>query len=325
VFSYILRRLAMSIPTLVVASFFVFVLVAASGDPLAELRANPGISDATINAREQELNLDEPLLSQYRVWATNAVQGDLGESVQFNEPVSEVLARRLGVTFRLVFLATIIGVVVAVFIGVVAAVKQYSLFDHGSTFLAFVFFSMPVFWLAAVLKDAGIRMNDRFGQTIFYTVGERTPNLDAGFIGQLTDRAGHLLLPSLTLILISVAGWSRYQRASMRDVLHTDYVRTARAKGLSESQVLGRHALRNALVPVVTVVALDFGAILGGAIVTERVFAWKGMGTLLIESLQNQDTPMVQGWLLASAVIVIMFNFAADIFYGYLDPRIRRA
>jgi peptide/nickel transport system permease protein len=182
---------------------------------------------------------------------------------------------------------------------------------------------MPVFWLAAVLKDVGVRINRATGTRIFYTIGERTPNLDAGFIGQWTDRFSHMLLPSLTLILISVAGWSRYQRASMLDVLRADYVRTARAKGLSESKVVRNHALRNAMIPLVTVVALDFAAVMSGTIVTETVFAWKGMGTLLIEALNAQDTNVILGWLLITAVIVILFNLAADIYYGYLDPRIR--
>jgi peptide/nickel transport system permease protein len=234
------------------------------------------------------------------------------------------LRRRLAVTLRLVLVATVIGVLIAIAIGVFSAVRQYSVFDYGSTALAFIFYSMPVFWLAAVLKDIGIRINRSVGHTIFYTFGERTPNLANGLVGTWSDRIGHLILPSLTLILISVAGWSRYQRATMLDVLHTDYVRTARAKGLSESQVLRRHALRNALIPVVTVVALDFSAVLGGAVVTETVFAWHGMGSLLIESLFERDTNVVLGWLLVAAALVILFNLLADIYYGYLDPRIRR-
>ncbi len=324
-FGFILRRLAISIPVLIVASFIVFMLVATSGDPLSALRAQPNVSAATIRAREKQLNLDKPLFERYGLWAKDAARGDLGDSVKFNEPVRSVLVRRLGVTFRLVLVATIVGVLIAVAVGVFSAVRQYSLFDYGSTFFAFVFFSMPVFWLAAVLKDLGIRINQAFGTRIFYTVGEQTPNLGAGLIGTWSDRFSHLLLPSLTLILISVAGWSRYQRATMLDVLHTDYVRTARAKGLSEGNVLRRHALRNALIPVVTVVALDFATVLGGAIVTETVFSWKGMGNLLIDSLQNQDTAMVLGWLLVTAALVILFNLAADIYYGYLDPRIRDA
>jgi peptide/nickel transport system permease protein len=325
VFGFILRRLAISIPILLVASFLVFLLVAVAGDPLAQLRAQPGVSESTIRVRERQLGLDKPLLERYGEWIKGAAHGDLGDSVEFNEPVSDVLQRRLGVTFRLVFVATVLGVLIAVAIGVVSAVKQYSLFDHGSTLLAFMFFSMPVFWLAAVLKDVGIRINQAVGHRIFFTIGEQTPNLSSGFVALWTDRVGHMILPSLTLILISVAGWSRYQRATMLEVLDADYVRTARAKGLSSAQVIRKHALRNALIPVVTVVALDFGAIMGGAVVTETVFGWKGMGVLLVESLDNKDTNVVLGWLLVTAVFVVVFNLLADIFYGYLDPRIRRA
>jgi peptide/nickel transport system permease protein len=324
VFAYIVRRLAISIPILIAASFIVFLLVSTAGDPLSELRSRPGISEATIKARERELNLDKPLLQRYGNWARSAIRGDLGESTEFNEAVRSVLVRRLAVTFRLVVFATFIGVLIAVAVGVFSAVRQYSPFDYGATFFAFVFFSMPVFWLAAVIKDLGIRFNTAVGQRLFFTVGEQTPNVTGGFLSIWSDRIGHLVLPSVTLVLISVAGWSRYQRATMLDVLHTDYVRTARAKGLSEFQTLRRHALRNALVPVVTIVALDFSTILGGAIVTETVFSWKGMGILLIESLENQDVNMVLGWLLITAALVITFNLLADIFYGVLDPRIRR-
>lgn len=321
---FILRRILISIPVLVVASFVVFVLVASAGDPLAELRSLPGISEETIRVRERELGLDEPLLERYADWVSGVVRGDLGESTSLNEPVDELLWRRLGVTFRLVFAATVVAVVIAVAVGVWSARRTYSVFDHSATMLSFLFFSMPVFWLAAVLKDLGIRFNDLVGRRIFFTVGEETPGLDTGFLGTWADRIGHLLLPSLTLILISVAAWSRYQRATMIEALQADYVRTAHAKGLTEGQVLRRHALRNALLPVVTVVALDFSTILGGAVLTETVFGWKGMGVLLVESLQEQDTDVVLGWLLVTAVLVIIGNLVADILYGVLDPRIRR-
>jgi peptide/nickel transport system permease protein len=323
VFGYIIRRLATSIPVLLVASVVVFLLVATSGDPLSSLKASPNASPETIRAREVELNLDKPLYQRYAIWAKDAVRGDLGESTKFNEPVTGLIWRRLGVTVRLVLFATVLGVLIAIAIGVFSAIRQYSWFDHSATAFALIFFSMPVFWLAAVLKDVGVRINKATGTRIFYTIGERTPNLDAGFVGQWTDRFSHMLLPSLTLILISVAGWSRYQRASMLDVMRADYVRTARAKGLSESKVVRRHALRNAMIPLVTVVALDFAAVMSGTIVTETVFAWKGMGTLLIEALNAQDTNVILGWLLVTAIIVILFNLAADIYYGYLDPRIR--
>jgi peptide/nickel transport system permease protein len=206
----------------------------------------------------------------------------------------------------------------------VAAVKQYSKFDYLSTFFAFVFFSMPVFWLAAVLRDVGIRINESVPGTVLFVAGEQTPNLEGGFLTMWGDRLGHLVLPGLTLVLIQMAAWSRFQRASMLEVLNADYMRTARAKGLTGTRVLVRHGLRNALIPVVTVVAIDFGLVLGGAVITETVFGWSGMGRLLVDALGVGDVNVVLAWLLVTAVIVVMFNLVADLLYGYLDPRTRR-
>lgn len=321
---FVVRRLAVSLPLLAVASFAVFALVASTGDPLGSLRSNPRISQETIELRERELHLDEPIPVRYGIWISDVLGGDLGTSSQTGEEVSTLLLRRLGVTLRLVLFATFVAVVVGVAVGVVSAVRQYSLADHASTFLAFLFFSMPTFWLAAVLKDLGIRANEALGRRLFFTVGEATPDLAGGVLQVWGDRLGHLVLPALTLVLIQFASWSRYQRASMLDVLNADYVRTARGKGLGESRVLVRHALRNALIPVVTVVAIDFGTVLGGAVITEVVFGWKGMGLLLVEAVRAQDVNVVQAWLLVTATVVIVFNLLADIVYGYLDPRIRR-
>ncbi len=309
----------------IASSFIVFVLVAtAGGDPLADLRLRPGISEGTIELRRKQLHLDEPVLQRYGNWATSAITGDLGKA-NGGEEVRPLLFRRLGVTLRLVVFATIIAVILAVFIGSVGAVKQYSKFDYTATFFAFVFFSMPVFWLAAILRDVGIRINASIGRRLFFVVGEQTPGLGGGFLNVQADRLGHVILPSLTLILISMASWSRFQRGSMLEVLHADYIRTARAKGLSGRRVLFRHALRNALIPVVTIVAIDFATILGGAVITETVFGWTGMGRLLVDGLKDSDVNVVQAWLLVAAVLVISFNLVADLLYGYLDPRTRTA
>jgi peptide/nickel transport system permease protein len=321
---FILRRLAISIPLIALASFLVFVLVAVSGDPLGELRANPSITEAQIEARRHELGLDRPLLARYTDWATGAVTGDFGRSSQDNEPVVDKLARAITVTLRLLGAALSLAVLLGVAIGVAAALRQYSRFDYASTFFAFVFFSMPVFWLAAVLKDVGIRLNEALGFRLFFTIGEKDPTVAGGFLDVFGDRLGHMILPVLALILIQVAGWSRYQRASMLDVLSADYVRTARAKGLSPGKVILRHTLRNALIPIVTLVAIDFGLLMSGAVITETVFAWNGMGRLLLDGLLDRDTNVVQAWLLVSAAMVVLFNLLADVAYGYLDPRIRR-
>jgi peptide/nickel transport system permease protein len=322
---FILRRLAISVPLVVVSSFVVFLLVAAAGDPLAELRSNPNTPRSTIEARRKQLNLDKPVLVRYGMWAGKAVRGDFGRSFVTGEKVGPKLWRAILVTLRLLAGSLLLAVLFGVLIGVAAALRQYSKFDYLATLFAFVFFSMPVFWLAAVLKDVGIRINQFVGHSLFFTVGEQTPGLSGGFFTVWGDRIGHLILPALTLILIQIASWSRYQRASMLEVLGADYVRTAKAKGLSPGRVIVRHALRNALIPIVTLVAIDFGLLLSGAVITETVFAWSGMGRLLIGALQRQDTNVVQAWLLVSAMMVVVFNLVADILYGYLDPRIRRA
>jgi peptide/nickel transport system permease protein len=296
---FVLRRLLISIPVVILASFLVFALVAASGDPLAELRSKPGTSRATIEIRSKQLNLDKPIPQRYLIWAGNAVQGDFGVALIDKEPVSTKLRRGFGVTFRLVILATFLAMAVAVVLG--------------------------VFWLAGISKDLGIRFNLAVGTTVFYTVGERTPNLTGGFFETFGNRVGHLALPTLTLSLISMAAWSRFQRAAMLDVLSADYVRTARAKGLSEFKVISKHALRNALIPLTTVVALDFAAIIGGAVITERVFAWKGMGSILLDAVFDLDVNVVTAWLLVTGITVVVFNLLADILYGALDPRIRNA
>lgn len=322
--AFTLRRLAISVPVVIASSFIVFVLVAtAGGDPLADLRLRPGVSEATIELRRKQLNLDEPVLERYAIWAKDAVRGDLGRSFS-NEEVRPLLFRRLGVTLRLVLFATVISVLVAVLIGSLSAVKQYSKFDYAATFFAFVFFSMPVFWLAALVRDVGIRVNEALGRRVFFVVGEQTPNMSGGLVETWLDRFGHMLLPTLTLVLIQMAAWSRFQRGSMLEVLNADYVRTARAKGLAGPRVLFRHGLRNALIPVVTVVAIDFATILGGAVITETVFGWAGMGQLLVQALRVQDVNVVQAWLLVAAALVVVFNLAADLLYGYLDPRTRR-
>jgi peptide/nickel transport system permease protein len=322
--SFIVRRLLIAIPLVLLSSVLVFLLVANSGDPLADLKGrNPPVPEATIEARERQLGLDKPLPTRYVTWLGNFVQGDMGKSIRGVE-VRPLLWQRLRVTLRMVVLASIIAIILAIGAGVLSAVKQYTPTDYTFTFLGFLFLSMPVFWLAALLKEYGaIRLNALFGEQVVYTVGAETPNLTGGLGTKLADWAGHLILPTIALALISFAAWSRYQRATMLDVLGSDYIRLARAKGLSRSRVMVRHALRNALIPLVTVVAIDTGAILSGAIVTERVFAWQGMGSLLVQGVETSDVNILLAWLMVTSVLVILFNLIADVLYAVLDPRIR--
>jgi peptide/nickel transport system permease protein len=323
-FSFIARRLLITIPLVLLSSVLVFLLVANAGDPLADLRQrNPPVSPQVIAEREHELLLDKPLPQRYATWLTNFVQGDMGKSVRGVE-VRPLLWQRLKVTLRMVVLASVLAIVLAIGAGVLSAVKQYTPTDYSFTFLGFLFLSMPVFWLAALLKEYGaIRLNQLFGKQVVYTVGAETPNFSGTFMERIANYAGHLILPTIALALISFAAWSRYQRATMLDVLGSDYIRLARAKGLSRSRVMVRHALRNALIPLVTVVAIDIGAIFGGAVITERVFSWQGMGALLVDGVTASDVNVLLAWLMVTSVIVVLFNLIADVLYAVLDPRIR--
>jgi peptide/nickel transport system permease protein len=322
--SFIIRRLLISIPVLVLSSVLVFLLVANSGDPLGDLKGrNPPVPKQVLDLRRHELNLDKPLPTRYWTWITGFVRGDMGTAVNGRE-VSTLLGERLVVTMRMIILATLVALILAIFTGVISAVRQYHISDYTFTFAGFLFLSMPVFWLAALLKEyVAIKFNQAFGHRVFYTVGAETPNLTGSLVHRLGDYSGHLLLPTLTLALIGYASWSRYQRSTMLDVLSSDYIRLARAKGLSRSRVMIRHALRNALIPIATVVAIDTGTLFGGAVLTERVFSWQGMGSLLVQGINQVDVNVVLAWLMVSAIIIILFNLAADILYAFLDPRIR--
>jgi peptide/nickel transport system permease protein len=322
--SFIIRRLLITIPLVLLSTVLVFLLVANSGDPLADLKGrNPPVPPQVIQAREHQIGLDKPLPQRYWHWLTHFVRGDMGKSIRGVE-VRPLLFQRIRVTLRMVVLASIIAIVLAVGAGVLSAVRQYTVTDYTFTFAGFLFLSMPVFWLAALLKEYGaIRLNKLFGKQMVFTVGAETPNL-AGSIGhRLADYTGHLVLPTVALALITFASWSRYQRSTMLDVLGSDYIRLARAKGLSRSRVMVRHALRNALIPLVTVAAIDTGAIFGGAIITERVFSWQGMGALLIQGVETSDPNILLAWLTVTSFLVVLFNLIADVLYAVLDPRIR--
>jgi glutathione transport system permease protein len=322
--SFIIRRLLISIPVLILSSVLVFLLVANSGDPLGDLKSrNPPVPQQVLDLRRHELNLDKPLPARYWTWVTHFVRGDMGTSITGRD-VRTLLGQRLVVTLRMIILAILLALVLAVMTGVISAVRQYHVSDYAFTFTGFLFLSMPVFWLAALLKEyVAIKFNQVFGHRVFFTVGAETPNLTGSLFYRLGDYAGHLVLPTLTLALISYASWSRYQRSTMLDVLSSDYIRLARAKGLSRSRVMVRHALRNAMIPIATVVAIDTGTLFGGAILTERVFSWQGMGDLLVRGINQVDINVVLAWLMVTSVVIIMFNLVADVLYAFLDPRIR--
>ncbi|MGH3903997.1 MAG: ABC transporter permease [Pseudonocardiaceae bacterium] len=324
--AYAVRRLFASVPILVLASFVVFVMMSLSGDPLSDLKTrNPPPPPRTFELEAARLHLDEPLLTRYWHWITGVVQGDFGPSVHSTMVIGPALADAFLVTFRLVALAMLVALVLAVVVGVVSAVKQYSGIDYTFTFFGFLFLAMPSFWFAILLKEAGISFNNAVGHQVLFTIGDSSVYVQGGSWARFTDILGHMILPTISLALLSFAAWSRFQRAAMLEVLNSDYVRLARAKGLRRGRVMTRHALRTALIPLVTVTALDLGAIISGAIVTENVFQWRGAGSFLLESIRDHDVYAVSGWLLISATFVILFNLVADLLYAVLDPRIRYA
>jgi peptide/nickel transport system permease protein len=325
--AFAVRRIAISIPVLLIAAFVVFALGTLSGNPLDPLLArNPPASPTVIAEETARLHLDQPLVPRFFQWLGGVVlHGDFGPSVISTQDIGTELGGRLLITLRLILLAMVIALVLAVLVGVVTAVKQYSITDYSATFLGFLFIAMPSFWLAILLKQAGIEFNVAVGDQVLYTIGANSVPPPSGTWDKFVDIAGHMVLPTISLALISYASWSRFQRASMLEVLNSDYIRLARSKGLPRRTVLVRHGLRTALIPLTTVTALDLAAIIGGAVVTERVFQWKGMGDFLLTSIQTDDVYATSSWLLLSAVFVILFNLAADLLYAVLDPRIRYA
>ena len=322
-FAFAVRRLLVSIPVFLLSTFLVFLLVAYGADPLAQFKArNPPPSQATLDALANQLYLNHGLIDRYWHWLTQLLfHGNWGPSINTATDIGQLLRSSLTLTLRLIVLAMIVAVVFAIIAGVVSAVRQYSKVDYSITLIGFLFLSLPVFWFAILLKQLAINFNNSTGTHFLQTYGANTPGLTGW--SAFSDAIGHLILPTIVLAMTSYASWSRFQRASMLDVLGSDYMRLARAKGLTRGRVMVRHGLRTALIPLTTQVALDVAAILGGAVLTESVFGWQGMGTMLISGINSQDTNIILAWLVVSAIIVIVFNLIADLLYAVLDPRIR--
>ena len=388
--AFIIRRLLVAIPVLFFASVLTFFLVINSGDPLETLRMKPGVSPQVIRNEEIRLGLDKSFVERYSTWAGKFVQGDLGVDMK-SRPVWPPLWSAIKYTMRLVLLAELLALTVGLMIGVVSGVRQYTAFDYSTTFVSFLFFSLPVFWFANLLKVFGaIEFNDWlenpgvslvFGAlttVLFggsgYLVGrrrerQRTSRSGARFVwagwslaatgllmlsvglylrNRKFDRfvktlgsepriladsfgerlwayIGHGVLPVIVLFAISYAGYSRYMRASVLEQLNAEHVRLARAKGLSETRVIVRHAFRNALIPIATIASLSWGGLIAGAVITERVFAWNGMGDFFLDSLANPtpDPNRLLAFVMITAAATIFFNIIADVIYALLDPRIR--
>ena len=314
--SYLVRRFSQALIILFIITFLCFFLTYKASDPMAEYANRPNITDADREAIRKRLGLDQPLPIQYVKWLNLAVHGDLGDSFFSHQPVLLLIKQRLPMTLILMTTAEIVIIIISLILGVVAAVKSYSFLDNLITSFSFIGYSMPIFFIAfACIEIFAVQFK-----------AWHWPYLPTGAdIWNPKDPvqlARHLILPVFCLVAIQTAGYSRYLRSSILEVLGLDYVRTARAKGLSNREVLYKHALRNAILPFVTVVGLDIPFLLGGALVTESIFAWPGMGRLFWEYAQRGDYPVVLGVLLLTSSAVVFFTIIVDMAYTVIDPRI---
>jgi peptide/nickel transport system permease protein len=312
--SFLIRRLIQSFAVLGVMSFVIYALMGLMpGDPVdLMISGDPRLTPEDAERLKGLFGLDKPVTERYLNWATAALQGDLGYSRLFARPVGEVLWPALGNTARLVGLAFTISLVIGLSAGIWAAVRPYSRRDYLINFLAFAGISVPSFWLGLMLIIAFAVMLG-----VLPAGGMETVGLDSA-----VDRARHLVLPVATLVIASVGGHTRYMRASMIETLRADFIRTAYAKGASRRRVVLGHALRNALIPVVTIVALEFGFLFSGALITETIFSYPGMGKLIFDAIMGNDFNLALTALMLATLLTLVGNLAADVTYAALDPRI---
>lgn len=302
--SYLVRRLVVAIPTLLGVTFIVFSIVRVlPGDP-AQAMAGVHATQEYIERVRKELGLDLPIYVQYARFLAGLFRGDLGRSIRTGLPVAQEVWTRFIPTLELTAVSLFLTLLFGLIVGIISATKPYSIFDHGSMLLSLAGLSMPVFWLGLMLM------------LLF--------SLRLGWL-PAAGRGGpaHLILPSVTLALSSVALVARFTRSTLLEVLRQEYITTARAKGVRETRVIFVHALRNALIPIVTIIGLRFGALLSGAVLTESVFAWPGVGRLVVDSVSARDYPVIQGAVLVIAVCFVLINLAVDLLYGLINPRIR--
>lgn len=312
--SFLLNRFAQSLVLLLIVSVIGFaVLNLIPGGPLAQFGLDASMTQDDLNRLTEQLGLNRPLWIQYLDWAWRLLRGDWGHSFRDGAPVVEVIGRHLMATLLLMGSSTVIAIAIGTWIGVRGATKRYSIFDYMATVGAMVALSIPTFW---------------FGLIGIYVFSLRLGWLPAGNMYTIGDESvlnylHHLILPSVVLALVHVAIWSRYMRTATLDVINQEFIKTARAKGLSERRILMKHVIGNALLPMITLLGMQLPSILTGALVTETVFTWPGMGRLFLDSLGYSDYPVVMGLLMFSAILVVVSNLAADIVVAIIDPRIR--
>ncbi|MFW5941814.1 MAG: ABC transporter permease [Chloroflexota bacterium] len=339
---YIVRRLLQGIPLLFIISIILFLLMLNMGDPLATMGGRRATRPADRERLTRQLGLDQPVYMQYVYWLVGndwtmfdadgdgvaerpgtrkgILRGDFGDSlVNRGRPALEVIWDRVPNTLILMVAAEVVIIIFALAIGIFSALRQYSLADHVITTLTFIGYSMPIFFIALMSMYIFSVNFRRWGLPHLPTVGMFDPQ-----VGKTPGQVAlHLVLPVMSIAVISTAAYSRYIRSTMLEVMNEDYIRTARAKGLRKAYVIGVHALKNASLPIVTVIGLDLPLLLGGAVVTERIFAWPGMGRLFLDHVSRSDVPVVMGILMLISVAVIFFQILTDIVYAWLDPRIR--
>ena len=332
-----------AIPLFLIITFVLFVLTQNLGEPLATLGGRQRMRAADKARLMRQFGLDQPVVVQYLYWLIGndwrqvdsdgdgtpdkpgnrkgILRGDFGTSIVTRQPAAEVIGERLPNTLLLMVTAEFFIILFSLVVGIYSALRQYSFVDNVITSLSFIGFSMPVFWLALMLMYIFAVNFKRWGLPYFPTVGMFEPE-----VGKTPQQIlWHMVLPVLTLTIISVAGYSRYVRASMLEVINQDYIRTATAKGLPRQSVLYGHALKNAALPLITIVGLDLPLLLAGAVVTESIFAWPGMGRLFIDHTERADVAVIMGILVMISMAVVMAQIVTDIIYAYLDPRIRLA
>ncbi len=338
---YIIRRLLQAIPLLLILSAMLFFLANEMGDPLASFGGRKKIKSADRERLTRQLGLDKPIAVQYIIWLVGndwmeidvdgdgvpddygtrrgVIRGDFGTSFMEKRPVLEIISERFTNTMILMLTSEAVIIIFSLAIGIYSALRQYSVIDNIVTTVSFIGFSMPVFWLALILMYMFAVNFKRWGLPYFPTIGMYDLAIGPTF-GQVV---WHLVLPVTTIAVISVAGYSRYVRSQMLEVISQDYIRTAYAKGLPERMVLLGHALKNASLPLVTIVGLDLPFLISGAVVTESIFAWPGMGRLFWDAVQDTDIPVLMAILVIIAFLVVVFQIITDITYTFLDPRIR--
>ena len=316
---YLAGRLLQMLPLLVGISFLLFFLLTlAPGDPVDMfIMSDPNVDAQNIEALKRAYGLDQPMIVRYVKWLGRTVRGDLGWSIRFKQPVSQLIAERLPNTLTLTMTGFILALLLAVPVGIYAALRQYSLTDYLVSFLSFLGFSVPLFWFGIIMIyifAVKLRVVPPGG---FQTTGV-APGWPAVF-----DRLRYMLLPAAVVAFYTAALLVRYVRSSMLEALRQDYIRTARSKGLRERTVINKHAFRNALMPLVTILSLAIPALFGGAPVTETVFGWPGTGQLLVQSVLSGDSIVAMAMLMIIAVLVVAASLVADVAYAWLDPRIR--